>query len=48
MYHKTFYGSRTIEDSVLAILTLQRLYIDLNIHLVIDIRIIDFIYNYFN
>ena len=48
VYHKTFYGSRTIEDSVLAIPTLQRLYIDLNIHLVIDMHIIDFIYNYFN
>ena len=48
VHHKTSYGSRTIEDSVLAIPALQRLYIDLNIHLVIDMRIIDFIYNYFN
>ena len=33
---------KTIEDSILAISTLQRLYIDFNIHLVVDMCIIDF------
>ena len=47
VHHKTFHGSKTIENSILVIPTLQRLYIDFNIHLVVNMCIIDFIYNYF-